>query len=103
MYAVVFALSSVVYGTNAGMARDSADTIIVALHIHRDENGRYPERLSSLVPGHLPSIPSAAPLLLVDRWFRYRRAGRGFELSYDFGFLVERVYDSATESWSVRE
>ena len=103
VYGVVFALSSVVYGTNAGMVRDSTDTIIAALHVHRDENGRYPERLSDLVPGNLSSIPSAAPLLVVDRWFRYRRAERGFELSYESGFLVERVYDSETESWSVRE
>ena len=102
VYGAVFTFSSVAYGTNVGMVRDSVDAIIAALHDHRAVSGRYPERLSDLVPAELPEIPSAAPLLIVDRWFRYRRSGQGFELSYDSGFLVERVYDSQTRVWSVR-
>ena len=103
VYGAVFVLLSIVYGANAGMVRDSAEAIVAALREHRDENGSYPERLSDLVPGNLPEMPSAAPLLVVDRWFRYRRSERGFELSYESGFLVERVYDSASATWSVRE
>ena len=103
VYGAVFALSSVVYGANAGMVRDSAGAIIAALGEYRDQSGSYPERLSDLVPGNLPEMPSAAPLLVVDRWFRYRRSERGFELSYESGFLVERVYDSSTGTWSARE
>ena len=45
----------------------------------------------------------AAPLLIVDRWFRYRRSAQGFELSCVSGFLVERVYDSRTGTWAVRD
>ena len=103
VYGVIFTLSSVVYVTNAGMVRDSADGILAALDGHRAAHGRYPERLSDLVPSELPEVPSAAPLLIVDRWFRYRRSGQGFELSYDSGFLVERIYDSQTGRWSVRD
>ena len=103
VYCAVFALSSVVYVTNAGMVRDSADGVLAALDDHRAAYGRYPERLGDLVPGELPEVPSAAPLLIVDRWFRYRRSGQGFELAYDSGFLVERVYDSQTGRWSVRD
>ena len=103
VYGAVFALSSVVYVTNTYMVRDSADGVLAALDDHRAAYGRYPERLSDLVPAELPEVPSAAPLLIVDRWFRYRRSGQGFELSYDSGFLVERVYDSQTGRWSVRD
>ena len=102
VYGVVFAFSSGIYGANADMVRDSADEIIAALDRHRAEHGRYPERLGDLVPGELPHIPSAAPLLIIDRWFRYRGSARGFELSYVSGFLVDRVYDSRTRTWSVR-
>lgn len=102
VYGAIFAFSSVVYVTNAGMVRDSVDGILAALNDHRAAYGRYPERLSELVPGELPEVPSAAPLLIVDRWFRYRRSGQGFELAYDSGFLVERVYDSRAGTWSVR-
>ena len=102
VYGAIFAFSSVVYVTNAGMVRDSVDGILAALNGHRAAYGRYPERLSDLVPGELPEVPSAAPLLIVDRWFRYRRSGQGFELAYDSGFLVERVYDSRAGRWSVR-
>ena len=70
---------------------------------HHAANGHFPERLSELVPVDLPEIPSAAPLLIVDRWFRYRRSAQGFELSYVAGFLVDRVYDSRTGAWSVRD
>ena len=103
VYGVVFALSSVVYVANTDMVRASAAGILAALDDHRAAHGRYPERLSDLVPAELPEVPSAAPLLIVDRWFRYRRSGKGFELSYDSGFLVEQVYDSQTGSWSVRD
>ena len=103
VYCVVFAISSGVYSVNAGMVQDSASAIIAALDGHRAANGSYPDRLSGLVPVELPEVPSAAPLLVVDRWFRYRRFGQGFELSYVSGFLVDRVYDSQTESWSVRD
>ena len=103
VYCVVFAISSAVYGVNAGMVRDSADAIVTALRSHHAANGHFPERLSDLVPADLPEIPSAAPLLIVDRWFRYRRAAQGFELSYVTGFLVDRVYDSRTGAWSVRD
>ena len=103
MYGAVFALSSVVYVTNTDMVRDSADEVLVALDDHRAAYGRYPERLSDLVPVEMHEVPSAAPLLIVDRWFRYRRSGQGFELSYDSGFLVEQVYDSQTGRWSVRD
>lgn len=103
VYAVVFAFSSVVYVTNTDMVRASAEGILAALDDHRTAQGRYPERLSDLVPAELPEIPSAAPLLIVDRWFRYRRSGQGFELSYDSGFLVESVYDAQTGKWSVRD
>ncbi|MDE0457931.1 MAG: hypothetical protein OXI15_11615 [Chromatiales bacterium] len=102
VYCAVFAFSSVVYVANTGMVRDSADGVLAALDDHRAAYGRYPERLSDLVPGELPEVPSAAPLLIVDRWFRYRRSGQGFELAYDSGFLVERVYDSRAGRWSVR-
>lgn len=103
VYCIVFAISSGIYSANAGMVRDSADGIIGALHGHRAANGRFPERLSDLVPVELPEIPSAAPLLIVDRWFRYRRSAEGFELSYVTGFLVERVYDSQSGTWAVRD
>ena len=103
VYCVVFAFSSVVYVTNTGMVRDSVGGILAALDDHRAAYGRYPERLSDLVPAELSEVPSAAPLLIVDRWFRYRRSGQGFELFYDSGFLVERVYDSRTGKWSVRD
>lgn len=103
VYGVVFAFSSGIYGANADMVRDSADDIIAALDRHRATHGRYPERLSDLVPAQLPEVPSAAPLLVVDRWFRYRRFAPGFELSYVSGFLVDRVYDSRTGAWSVRD
>ena len=102
VYCVVFAMSSGIYGVNTGMVRDSANAVVVALHGHRAANGQYPERLSDLVPAELHEIPSAAPLLIVDRWFRYRRSPEGFELSYVSGFLVDRVYDSRTGAWSVR-
>ena len=103
VYGAVVALSSVVYVTNTGMVRDSADGILAALDDHRAAHGRYPERLSGLVPAELHEVPSAAPLLIVDRWFRYRRSGQGFELAYDSGFLVERVYDLQNGRWSVRD
>ena len=103
VYCAVFASSSGIYAVNAGMVQDSAQAIIAALHGHRAANGRYPDRLSELVPVELAEVPSAAPLLVVDRWFRYRRSGQGFELSYVSGFLVDRVYDAQTESWSVRD
>lgn len=103
VYGAVFALSSGIYSANAGMVQDAADGIVAALHRHHAAHGRYPERLSDLVPGELPGIPSAAPLLIVDRWFRYRRSAQGFELSYVSGFLVERVHDSRTGTWSVRD
>ena len=103
VYGVVFVFSSGIYGANADMVRDSADDIIAALDRHRATHGRYPERLSDLVPAQLPEVPSAAPLLVVDRWFRYRRFAPGFELSYVSGFLVDRVYDSRTGAWSVRD
>ena len=103
VYCVVFAISAAVYGVNAGVVRDSADAIVTALRSHHAANGNFPERLSDLVPVDLSEIPSAAPLLIVDRWFRYRRSGQGFELSYVSGFLVDRVYDSQTESWTVRD
>ena len=103
VYGAVFALSSGVYVANTDMVRASAVGILAALDDHRAAHGRYPERLSDLVPVELPEVPSAAPLLIVDRWFRYRRSGQGFELSYDSGFLVEQVYDSQTGRWSVRE
>ena len=101
VYGVVFALSSGTYTANTDMVRDSADGIIAALSRHRATHGRYPERLSDLVPGELPEIPSASPLLITDRWFRYRRSAQGFELSYVSGFLVDRIYDSQTGTWSV--
>ena len=103
LYGVVFALSSGIYSINTGMVRDSADGIIAALHDYRAAYGRYPERLSDLVPGELPEIPTAAPLLIADRWFRYRRSVQGFELSYVPGFLVDCIYDSQTGTWSVRD
>ena len=103
VYGAVFALSSVVYVANTDMVRASALGILAALDDHRAAHGRYPERLSDLVPAEMPEVPSAAPLLIVDRWFRYRRSGQGFELSYDSGFLVEQVYDSQTGRWSVRD
>ena len=103
LYGAVFALSSGIYSINTGMVRDSAAGIIAALHGHRAAYGRYPERLSDLVPAGLSEIPSAAPLLIADRWFRYRRSAQGFELSYVSGFLVDRVYDSQTGTWSVRD
>ena len=103
VYGVVFAFASGIYGANADMVRDSADEIIAALDRHRAVHGRYPERLRDLVPGELPEIPSAAPLLIIDRWFRYRRSVRGFELSHVSGFLVDRVYDSQAGTWSVRD
>ena len=102
VYCVVFAVSSGIHNVNAGRVQDSADTIIAALGSHHATSGHYPERLSDLVPAELPEIPSAAPLLIVDRWFRYRRSAQGFELSYVSGFLVDRVYDSRTGAWSVR-
>ena len=101
VYGAVFVLSSVLYVANTDMVRASALGILAALDDHRAAHGRYPERLSDLVPAELPEVPSAAPLLIVDRWFRYRRSGQGFELSYDSGFLVEQVYDSQTGRWSV--
>ena len=103
VYSVVFSLSSGVYSANTGLVRDSADGLVAALHEHREANGRFPERLSDLVPVELSEIPSAAPLLIVDRWFRYRRSVGGFELAYAPGFLVERVYDSQSGTWSVRD
>ena len=103
VYCVVFVISSGIHNVNAGMAQDSANAIIAALRSHHAASGHYPERLSDLVPAELPEIPSAAPLLIVDRWFRYRRSARGFELSYVSGFLVDRVYDSRTGAWSVRD
>ena len=103
VYGVVFAFASGIYGANADMVRDSAVEIIAALDRHRAAQGRHPERLSDLVPEELSEIPSAAPLLITDRWFRYRRTELGFELSYVSGFLVDRVYDSRVGTWSVRD
>ena len=103
VYGVVFALSLGTYTANTDMVRNSADGIIAALSRHHATHGQYPERLSDLVPGELPEIPSAAPLLIADRWFRYRRSAQGFELSYVSGFLVDRIYDSQTGTWSVRD
>ena len=103
VYGAVFAFSSGIYGANADMVRDSADEIIAALDRHRAMHGRYPERLRDLVPGELPEIPSAAPLLITDRRFRYRHIDQGFELSYVSGFLVDRMYDSQAGTWSVRD
>ena len=103
VYCVVFAGSSGIYSVNTGMVRDSADAIITALESRHAASGQYPGRLSDLVPGELPQVPSAAPLLIVDRWFRYRRSAQGFELSYVSGFLVDRDYDSRTGVWSVRD
>ena len=103
VYGVVFALSSAIYGANASRVRGAADGIVEALQRHHARHEQYPERLSDLVPAELPEIPSAAPLLIVDRWFRYRRSAHGFELSYVTGFLVDRVYDSQIGAWSVRD
>ena len=103
VYCVVFAISAGVYIVNTDMVRESANAVIAALHDHHAANGQYPKRLSDLVPAQLPEIPTAAPLLVIDRWFRYRRSAQGFELSYVSGFLVDRVYDSQTGEWSVRD
>ena len=103
VYGVVFALSSGIYTVNTGMVQDSAAAIIAALHRHHSAHGRYPERLSDLVPGEFREIPTAAPLLVLDRWFRYRRSAQGFELSYVSGFLVNRVHDSQAGTWTVRD
>ena len=103
VYGVVFALSLGTYTANTDMVRNSADGIIAALSRHHATHGQYPERLSDLVPGELPEIPSAAPLLIADRWFRYRRSAQGFELSYVSGFLVDRIYGLQTGTWSVRD
>ena len=86
---------------NISLAKERADQIIVAVEAFVVHHGKYPERLTELVPQFIPEIPAKAKWTLLDSSFRYMNAQDSPSLMYvvmpPFG---RRVYYFEARQWS---
>ena len=73
------ALGIIVYGNV--IARDRAETLIVAVDQFYLKHGRYPARLEEVVPEFISEIPAAKYVGLADK-FRYSVSGSHHSLQY---------------------
>jgi hypothetical protein len=70
IYAIMIALIIGANSLNNMIAEKRAKDIIAACEQFKTKNGRYPDKLSELVPEYLPAIP-AAKYSLMGSSFRY--------------------------------
>jgi hypothetical protein len=86
---------------NVSLAKERADQIIVAVEAFVVHHGKYPDKLTELVPQFIPEIPAKAKWTLLDSGFRYMNALDSPSLMYvvmpPFG---RRVYHFETRQWS---
>jgi hypothetical protein len=86
---------------NVSLAHKRADQIIVAVEAFELSNGKYPEKLTELVPQFIAEIPTKAKLTLLDSGFRYMVSPNSHSLMYvvmpPFG---RRIYHFETRQWS---
>jgi hypothetical protein len=84
------------YCTNG--SRANGDAVIAALHSYKSAYGRYPSRLSELVPKFIAEIP--APIG-GDNWeYEPSEKDQDFWLSFDPGvFRQGSVYDTGRGAW----
>jgi hypothetical protein len=81
------------------MARRRAETIVAACERYRAAKGRYPDKLSELVPERLPEIPRAKYVLSMPG-FHYAVASGSHTLWYSAVSLVGRdVYALEEARW----
>lgn len=93
------------------VASGRADALASAVNAFRAAQGRYPESLDELVPAHLPAIPNARPLALMQDRFRYRNPPANTDgtrrppmLMYTaFGPFGWSLYDFEKGAWEMRD
>ena len=86
---------------NVSLAKERADQIIVAVEAFEVSNGKYPEKLTELVPQFIAEIPTKAKLTLLDSGFRYMVSPNSHSLMYVVMPLFgRRIYHFETRQWS---
>lgn len=92
------ALGAIVYGNM--VARERAETLVVAVEQFHAKHGRYPERLEEVVPVFIAEIPKAKYVLTAET-FRYFSKDSSHWLMYvevpPFG---RRIYTFEDHKWT---
>jgi hypothetical protein len=82
------------------MARDRAESLIVAVERFQAQHGRYPERLEEMVPELVAEIPRAKYVVIADR-FRYFKSGSRHSLMYvEMPPFGRRIYTFEDRKWT---
>jgi hypothetical protein len=92
------ALGVIVYGNV--IARERAETLVVAVEQFYAKYGRYPERLEEIAPVFIPAIPTAKYVVIADK-FSYSVSGSRHSLMYvvvpPYG---RRIYTFEDRKWT---
>jgi len=92
------ALGIIVYGNV--IARERAESLVVAVEQFHAKHGRYPERLGEIVPEFIPEIPKAKYVLIADR-FRYLKSDSRHSLMYvEIPPFGRRIYTFEDRKWT---
>ena len=92
------ALTIIVYGNV--IARERAESLVVAVEQFHAKHGRYPERLGEIVPEFIPEIPKAKYVLIADR-FRYFKSDSRHSLMYvEIPPFGRRIYTFEDRRWT---
>lgn len=92
------ALGVIVYGNV--IARERAESLIVAVEKFYAKHGRYPERLEEVVPVFIPAIPRAKYVVIADK-FGYSVSDSRHSLVYvEIPPFGRRIYTFEDRKWT---
>jgi hypothetical protein len=92
------ALGIIAYGNV--IARERAESLIVAVEQFYAKHGRYPERLEEVVPAFISAIPRAKYVVIADR-FSYSVSGSRHSLMYvEIPPYGRRIYTFEDHKWT---
>jgi hypothetical protein len=92
------ALGIIVYGNV--VARERAESLIVAVEQFYAKHSRYPERLDEIVPEFISEIPKAKYVVIADR-FRYFKSDSRHSLMYvEMPPYGRRIYTFEDHKWT---
>lgn len=92
------ALGIIVYGNV--IARERAESLVVAVEQFYAKHGRYPERLQEIVPEFIAEIPRAKYVVIADR-FGYFKSDSRHTLTYvEIPPFGRRIYTFEVHKWT---
>ena len=92
------ALGMIVYGNV--IARERAESLIVAIEQFHAKHGRYPERLEEIVPVFISGIPKAKYVVIADRFSYFKSDSRHSLMYVEIPPFGRRIYTFEDRKWT---